>query len=168
MTRRLFVRGSSAVALLGAIALGCTEGDPAPRDQATAGGAAGRVETLGVEGAWEMVEFSSTRNGETTTQNADAEPLALAVYTSSRFVYVWKGARISGGGSYVFDGEVITQTFDYVSDPSLEGSVWTFDMSVDDTTIVFRGPTKVITRSGEDVTASFPQLREVRKRVSER
>ena len=114
-----------------------------------------------------MVEFSSTTNGETTVQKADPEPLAITVYTPNRFAFVWRGASLSGGGSYVYDGQVVTQTFDYVGDPTLEGSVWTFDMTVNGDTIVFEGPTKVISGTGEEVTASFPHMREVRTRIDE-
>lgn len=116
-------------------------------------------------GTWEMTEFEITRGSETTRLTADPEPLALTVYTPDHFAYVWKGQTNAGAGTYVFDGATIRQTFQYLSDESLIGSVFTFRLDIEGDIMRFSGPVEAVSASGDDITDRIPQMLEVRRRT---
>jgi hypothetical protein len=96
---------------------------------------------------------------------ADPEPLALTVYTPEHFAYVWKGQANAGAGTYVFDGAMITQTFQYLSDESLIGSAFTFRLDIEGDIMRFSGPLEAVSASGDDITERIPQMVEVRRRI---
>ena len=116
-------------------------------------------------GTWEMIEFEITRGSETTRLTADPEPLAIGVYTPDHFAYVWKGRANAGAGTYVFDGAIIRQTFQYLSDESLIGSVFTFRLDIEGDIMRFSGPLEAVSASGDDITERIPQMVEVRRRI---
>ncbi len=119
-----------------------------------------------IVGTWEMIEWEMKQGLVITRLKADPEPLALTVYTPTHFAYVWRGGPNAGAGTYVFDGATITQKFEYLSDESMVGSIWTFSLTVEGDTMRFSGPLKAVTASGKDITKQMPQLLEVRRRAT--
>jgi hypothetical protein len=117
-----------------------------------------------IAGVWEMIEFEMTQGSKTTRQTADGEPLAVSIYTSDHFAYVWRGRASAGAGTYVSDGATITQTFEYLADEALTGSVFTFDLDIEGDLMRFSGPRKAVNAAGEDITDRIPQMVEVRRR----
>jgi hypothetical protein len=60
---------------------------------------------------------------------------------------------------------MIRQTFQYLSDESLTGSIFTFRLDVEGDIMRFSGPITAVSATGDDITARIPQMVAVRRRI---
>ena len=115
-------------------------------------------------GSWEMVYFQSINGIDTTEIVSDGDPLAITLLTPTHFSYQWRNSANSGAGTYTYDGKIIHQEFTYVQDSIFAGSVLSFNMEIQNDSLVFSGPVKAVSPSGEDILKYIPQMREIRRR----
>ena len=115
-------------------------------------------------GTWEMVYFRSIWENDTTEISGDGTPLAITLLTPTHFSYQWKNSSNSGAGTYTYDGKVIHQEFKYVQDSSFAGSILSFNMEIQNDSLIFSGPIEAKSATGEDILNQIPQMLEVRTR----
>ena len=115
-------------------------------------------------GAWEMIYFQSIWETDTTELISDNDPLAVTLLTPTHFSYQWRNSSNSAAGTYSYDGKVIRQNFEYVSDSSFVGSILSFNMEIKNDSLIFSGPIEAVSASGENLLNQIPQMLEIRIR----
>ena len=115
-------------------------------------------------GAWEMIYFQSILGNDTTIIISDGTPLAITLLTPAHFSYQWRNSPNSGAGTYTYDGKIIHQEFKYVQDSNFAGAILSFNMDVRNDSLIFSGPVKAVSSSGQDILNHIPQMLEIRRK----
>ena len=115
-------------------------------------------------GAWEMIYFQSISGTDTIVLTANPDPLAITLMTPTHFSYQWRNSSNSGAGTYTYDGKTIHEEFKYVPDSSFVGAIISFNMEIRNDSLIFSGPIKAVSSSGEDLMNHIPQMLEIRRK----
>ena len=116
-------------------------------------------------GAWEMIYFRSISGADTTVLSGNSKPLAITLMTPSHFSYQWRNSSTSGAGTYIYDGKTIHEEFTYYKDSNFVGAILSFNMEVRNDSLIFSGPIKAVSSSGENMINQIPQMLEIRRKI---
>ena len=116
-------------------------------------------------GAWEMIYFRSISGADTTVLRSNGKPLAITLMTPSHFSYKWRNSSNSGAGTYIYDGKTIHEEFTYYKDTNFVGAKLSFNMELRNDSLIFSGPIKAVSSSGENMMHQIPQMLEIRRKA---
>ena len=107
---------------------------------------------LPINGTWQLVSGTTITNGISSVTDYTKDQRMIKIINDSHFAFLkhdLNAAKDSsnnieaGGGSYTLAGNVYTEHLDYFNDRNWEGKTFTFNVTIQNDTLIQKGTEKV-------------------------